>query len=60
MKKTTETLLLDQPDKFTEEGKVESVVVEDKNISKTSSNKKKNNKKLLTEQPVGSVEVIKE
>lgn len=55
--KMAESLILDQPDVITSNGKVEQIVADDSIIKKENENK---NKKeiLLTEQPIDGVEII--
>lgn len=60
--KMEEKLLLDQPDQVTPDGQVEHVVCSD-NVTLTENTKKKkskSDKKLLTEDPVAGVTIIRD
>lgn len=63
--KMKEKLLLDQPDQVTEDGKVEHVVVQNtttnnKKGKKLNENKPSEKEKLLTEDPIEGVQVIRD
>jgi hypothetical protein len=53
-----ESLILDQPDVITSNGKVEQTVLDDSSIIKKENENKNKKEVLLTEQPIDGVEII--
>jgi hypothetical protein len=56
--KMAESLILDQPDVITSNGKVEQTVLDDSSIIKKENENKNKKEVLLTEQPIDGVEII--